>query len=133
MSHNFQESRLEFPNSLNGRHWIFLRKGLDDFRDGFPPSCENMVVYGEKRPVSIILKSSTVKSSYTAPWNKSKKSSKIQVCLSHLSPQQQSRRNYIVCIGRCLNQMCSTMLYSCLEKSISPKALIFIILIKHIL
>ncbi|XP_052539214.1 uncharacterized protein LOC128080718 isoform X2 [Tympanuchus pallidicinctus] len=79
MSHNFQESRLEFPNSLNGRHWIFLRKGLDDFRDGFPPSCENMVVYGEKRPVSIILKSSTVKSSYMAPWNKSKKSSKIQL------------------------------------------------------
>lgn len=101
---NFQESRLEFSDSVNGQHWIFLRKGLDDFRDGFSPSFENMIVYGKKQPVSIILKSSIVKSSYTAPWNKSKKSSKIQVSLSQISPQQQSRRNYIVCIKHCLNQ-----------------------------
>ncbi|XP_004941230.2 uncharacterized protein LOC422643 isoform X1 [Gallus gallus] len=74
---NFRESRLQFSDSLNGQHWIFLRKGLDDFRGGFPPSSENMIVYGKKRP--IILKSSTVKSSHTAPRNKSKKSSKIQL------------------------------------------------------
>lgn len=127
---NFRESRLQFSDSLNGQHWIFLRKGLDDFRGGFPPSSENMIVYGKKRP--IILKSSTVKSSHTAPRNKSKKSSKIQVCLSQLRSQQQSRRDYIACTECCLNQHPS-VLCSCLEKTISPKAMIFVILIKQML
>ncbi|XP_072191197.1 uncharacterized protein [Excalfactoria chinensis] len=76
---SFGKSRLQPSESLNGQRWIFLRKGLDDFRDGFPPSFENMIVYGKKRPVSVILKSSAVKSSHTAPWNKSKKPSKIQL------------------------------------------------------
>ncbi|XP_032300463.1 uncharacterized protein LOC107313358 isoform X2 [Coturnix japonica] len=76
---SFSKSRLRPPGSLNGQHWIFLRKGLDDFRDGFPPSSENMIVYGKKQPAPVILKSSAVKSSHTAPWNKSKKSSKIQL------------------------------------------------------
>nr|XP_038034174.1 protein FAM47E [Anas platyrhynchos] len=49
---NFRESRLRFSDSLNGQRWIFLRKGLDDFRDGFPPSSDNMIVSSKRLLVS---------------------------------------------------------------------------------
>ncbi|XP_059682701.1 protein FAM47E [Gavia stellata] len=119
---HFRESRLRFSDSLNGQRWVFLKKGLDDFRDGFPPSSDNMIVYGRKRPVSIALQNSTLKSSSTAPWEKRKKCAKTQVCLSKLSLLQQARRDYVAQIECCLNQH-PFALYPCLEKSISPKLL----------
>ncbi|XP_032042109.1 protein FAM47E-like [Aythya fuligula] len=117
---NFRESRLRFSDSLNGQRWIFLRKGLDDFRDGFPPSSDNMIVYGKKRPVSIIMKNSTGNSTYTAPGKKSKKCTKTQIYLSKLSPLQQARRDYVAQIEHCLKRH-PTVLYPRLEKSSSPK------------
>ncbi|KAM6071875.1 protein FAM47E-like [Theristicus caerulescens] len=119
---DFRESRPRLSDSLNGQRWIFLKKGLDDFRDGFPPSSDTMIVYGRKRPVLITLQKSTLKSSPTAPWEKRKKCAKAQVCLSKLSPLQQARRDYVAQIERCLNQHL-VVLYPRLEKSISPKLL----------
>lgn len=129
---NFRESRLRFSDSLNGQRWIFLRKGLDDFRDGFPPSSDNMIVYGKKHPVSIIMKNSTGNSSYTAPGNKSKKCTKTQIYLSKLSPLQQARRDYVAQIEHCLKRH-PTVLYPRLEKSSSPKVMSFVILVIQIL
>lgn len=117
---NFPETRLRFSDSLNGQRWIFLKKGLDDFRDGFPPSSDNVIVYGRKRPVSITLQNSTLKSSSTALW---KKCAKAQVCLSKLSPLQQARRDYVAWIECCLNHHPS-VLHPRLEKSISSKVMI---------
>ncbi|KAM6206083.1 protein FAM47E-like [Sarcoramphus papa] len=121
-SKDFRESRRRFSDCLNGQRWIFLKKGLDDFRDGFPPSPDNMIVYGRKRPVSITLQNSTLKSLSTVPRKKRKKWAKTQVCLSKLSPLQQARRDYVAQIECCLNQH-PLGLYTRLEKSISPKLL----------
>lgn len=129
---NFRESRLQFSDSLNGQRWIFLRKGLDDFRDGFPPSSDNMIVYGKKHPVSIIMKNSTGNSSYTAPGKKRKKCTKTQIYLSKLSPLQQARRDYVAQIEHCLKRH-PTVLYPRLEKSSSPKVMSFVILVIQIL
>ncbi|XP_068797079.1 protein FAM47E [Struthio camelus] len=93
-SNYFRKSKLTFSDSLNSQRWIFLKKGLDDFRDGFPPSSDNTIVYGTKRTVPIILKNNTLKSFGTAEW-KERKKCKTQVCLSKLSPLQQARRNYV--------------------------------------
>ncbi|KAM6361102.1 protein FAM47E-like, partial [Alca torda] len=106
----------------NGQRWIFLKKGLDDFRDGFPPSCKNMIVYGRKRPTSITLQKSALKSSSTVLWEKRTESSKTQVCLSKLSLLQQVRRDYVARMECCLKQN-PGVLYPCLEKSTSPKLL----------
>ncbi|XP_054060223.1 protein FAM47E [Rissa tridactyla] len=119
---DFRESRLRFSDSLNGQRWIFLKKGLDDFRDGFPPPSDNMIVYGRKRPVSITLQNSTLKSSSTVLWKKRRKSSRTQVCLSKLSLLQQVRRDYVAQIECRLKQK-PVVLYPCLEKSTSPKLL----------
>ncbi|XP_074883030.1 protein FAM47E [Buteo buteo] len=119
---DFRESRLRFLDSLNGQRWIFLKKGLDDFRDGFPPSLDNMIVYGRKRPVLITLQNRTLKSLSTVPWKKRKKCAKTQVSLSKLSLLQQARRDYVAQIECCLNQQ-PLILYPGLEKSISAKLL----------
>ncbi|XP_075400290.1 protein FAM47E isoform X2 [Tenrec ecaudatus] len=42
------KSRLKFPTSLNSRQWIFVRKGLDDFRKGCPP-CEGLITKGPQQ------------------------------------------------------------------------------------
>lgn len=120
---DFRESRLRFSDSLNGQRWIFLKKGLDDFRDGVPPLPDNMVVYGRERPVSISCQNSTLKPSPTALWKGRKKHAKTQVCLSKLSLLQQARRDYVAQIERCLNQR---LLLLCphWEKRISPKVMI---------
>ena len=123
-SKDFRESRLRFSDCLNGQRWIFLKKGLDDFRDGFPPSPDNMIVYGRKRPVSITLQNSTLKSLSTVPRKKRKKWAKMQVCLAKLSPLQQARRDYVAQIECCLNQH-PLVLCPRLEKSISPKVMMF--------
>lgn len=120
---DFRESRLRFLDSLNGQRWIFLKKGLDDFRDGFPPSSDNMIVYGRKRPVLITLQNRTLKSLFTVPWKKRKKCAKTQVSLSKLSLLQQARRDYVAQIECCLNQQ-PLILYPGLEKSISAKVII---------
>ncbi|XP_006871667.1 PREDICTED: protein FAM47E [Chrysochloris asiatica] len=39
------KNRLQVSTSLNSRQWIFVRKGLDDFRKGCPP-CEDLITKG---------------------------------------------------------------------------------------
>lgn len=119
----FQESRPRFSNLLTGQCWIFLKNGLEDFRNGFPPSPDNMLVNGRKQPVSIILENSTPKSLPRAPWKKRNQCSRAQVCLSKLSLLQQARKDYVAQIECCLSQHPSVC-YPCLEKSTSPKVII---------
>ncbi|XP_025898539.1 protein FAM47A isoform X2 [Nothoprocta perdicaria] len=94
-SNYFRESKPMLSDSLNGQRWIFLKKGLDDFRDGFPPSSDNVMVYGTKRTVPVTLRNNALKSSCAAK-QKGRKKSRTQVCLSKLSPLQQARREYVV-------------------------------------
>ena len=29
---------------LNGKEWVFIKEGLDDFRDGLPPDHEDLII-----------------------------------------------------------------------------------------
>ncbi|XP_003515243.1 putative protein FAM47D [Cricetulus griseus] len=42
-----KQEQLKFPTSLDGRRWVFVKEGLDDFRKGCPP-CEGMILRGPK-------------------------------------------------------------------------------------
>ncbi|KAL1766489.1 hypothetical protein HispidOSU_014524 [Sigmodon hispidus] len=42
-----KKEQLKFPTSLDGRRWVFVKEGLDDFRKGCPPS-EGMILHGRK-------------------------------------------------------------------------------------
>ncbi|KAM4674524.1 protein FAM47E [Amazona ochrocephala] len=118
----FQESRQRLSNSLSGQRWIFLKNGLDDFRDGFLPSPGNMLVSGRKQPVSITLENSTPRSLSRAQQKKRNQCSRAQVCLSKLSLLQQARKDYVAQTECSLSQHPSVC-YPCLDKSTSPKIL----------
>uniref|UniRef100_A0A8C6IAM6 Family with sequence similarity 47, member C n=1 Tax=Mus spicilegus TaxID=10103 RepID=A0A8C6IAM6_MUSSI len=42
-----KQEQHKFPTSLDGRRWVFVKEGLDDFRKGCPPS-EGMIIRGPK-------------------------------------------------------------------------------------
>ncbi|CAO2623940.1 Putative protein FAM47D [Lemmus lemmus] len=42
-----KQEQLKFPTSLDGRHWVFMKEGIDDFRKGCPP-CHGMILRGPK-------------------------------------------------------------------------------------
>ncbi|XP_032962176.1 LOW QUALITY PROTEIN: protein FAM47E [Rhinolophus ferrumequinum] len=42
------KNRLTVPRSLNSQRWIFVRKGLDDFRKGCPP-CDDLIIQGPQK------------------------------------------------------------------------------------
>ncbi|XP_041502507.1 protein FAM47A-like [Microtus oregoni] len=42
-----KQEKLKFPTSLDGRRWVFVKEGLDDFRKGCPPF-EGMILRGRK-------------------------------------------------------------------------------------
>lgn len=42
-----KQEHLKFPTSLDGRRWVFVKEGMDDFRKGCPPY-EGMILRGSK-------------------------------------------------------------------------------------
>ncbi|XP_068797111.1 protein FAM47E [Struthio camelus] len=46
-----------FSDSLNSQRWRFLKSGLDDFRNGFPPPCDNIIIRSTKGLSPIVLQS----------------------------------------------------------------------------
>ncbi|XP_058049451.1 protein FAM47E [Ahaetulla prasina] len=57
-----------FSDSLNGQRWRFLKNGLDDFRSGYPPPSDNVIIQGTKGPVPIILQYKKRDSSQIVPY-----------------------------------------------------------------
>jgi hypothetical protein len=40
-----KHNRLKFPGALQGQRWVFVREGLGDFRNGWPP-CHGLITQG---------------------------------------------------------------------------------------
>ncbi|KAM9295727.1 LOW QUALITY PROTEIN: protein FAM47E [Morus bassanus] len=51
-------TKQRFSDSLNGQHWRFLKSSLDDFRNGFPPPCDNTIIRSPKGHSPILLQKS---------------------------------------------------------------------------
>eukprot|EP00075_Anas_platyrhynchos_P008100 XP_021129713.2 protein FAM47A [Anas platyrhynchos] len=50
-------TKQRFSDSLNSQRWRFLKSGLDDFRSGFPPPCDNIIIQGTKGLSPVLLQS----------------------------------------------------------------------------
>jgi hypothetical protein len=35
---------MKYPVNINTKNWKFVKDGLDDFRDGLPPSHDNIIL-----------------------------------------------------------------------------------------
>ncbi|KAM9142462.1 protein FAM47E-like isoform 2-T3 [Pangshura tecta] len=117
----FQEhNKRKFSDSLNSQRWRFLKSGLDDFRNGFPPPSDNIIICGTKGPVPIVLRNRASDASRMAQQKGRKKCTKTQVSPSKLSPLQKARRDHIAQTEHCLSQH-PLALYSHLEESIPPE------------
>ncbi|KAG8134300.1 hypothetical protein E2320_007422, partial [Naja naja] len=57
-----------FSDSLNGQRWRFLKSGLDDFRSGYLPPSDNLVIQGTKGPAPIILQYKKLDPSQIVPY-----------------------------------------------------------------
>ncbi|KAL4230530.1 FAM47 [Mactra antiquata] len=106
--------------NLVGKNWLFLKDGLDDFRDGLPPPVEgDVTLKSTKGPGPAIKNSSENLTSVKRPAVR-KRFSKHQICYSRLTPLQQQRREHINQIEYGLTQH-PLALYPHLEESVNPE------------
>nr|XP_044622101.1 protein FAM47E-like isoform X4 [Equus asinus] len=83
--------RLTLPTTLNSRRWIFVRKGLDDFRKGCLP-CEGLITQG---PQEGLLPKIYHRAPRPAPKKRRNKLPKEAALLSKLSPAQGARKAFL--------------------------------------
>lgn len=80
---------------LVGRNWLFVKDGLDDFRDGYPPPVEgDIILKGSKGPGPNIKGSGDNLNSVKQPAVR-KRFTKHQMCYSRQTPLQQQMRDHI--------------------------------------
>ncbi|OCU00071.1 protein FAM47E [Xenopus laevis] len=112
--------KLNFSGAFNSRHWKFLPKGLDDFRDGYPPSSDT-----NYSPLSNCTGPAPILNNrLNDPGSTEKKPkqrfTKEQTCFSKLLPLQQARREHIAEIEYGLTQH-PLALYPHLEEGLPPE------------
>ncbi|CAF0770238.1 unnamed protein product [Rotaria sordida] len=50
--------KMKYPCHMDTKNWKFVKDGLDDFRDGLPPSHDDIILEPEKGPSPIVLSQS---------------------------------------------------------------------------
>ncbi|XP_062963527.1 protein FAM47E [Cynocephalus volans] len=83
---------LKSPTSLNGRRWVFVRKGLDDFRKGCPPPCKGLITRG---PEEGFLPRIYHRAPRPAPKKRQNKLPKEASLSSKLSPAQRAQEAFL--------------------------------------
>lgn len=102
---------------LDAKQWVFIKDGLDDFRDGLPPPHDDLILQPSRGPGPSI-KNDTwkFKESVLSPNNRL---SLNQRCYSKKLPLAQAKRDYIDNIIHDLSQH-PLALYSHLEDALPP-------------
>nr|XP_012592107.1 protein FAM47E-like [Microcebus murinus] len=91
---------LKFPTSLNGRRWIFVKEGLDDFRKGCPP-CDGLITRGPKEAFLPLISHRVPQ---PATRTSQRKLSKDAGLFSRLSRAQQARKAFVEDVEASLTQ-----------------------------
>ncbi|XP_061438937.1 protein FAM47E [Rhineura floridana] len=119
----FQEritNKERFSDALNAQRWRFLKSGLDDFRNGYPPPSDNIIIRGKQGPVPIILHYKKTDASQIVPYTARELQTRSEVIYSKLSAAQRAKKDYIAQTERCLTQH-PLALFPHLEESVPPK------------
>ncbi|XP_072352422.1 protein FAM47E isoform X2 [Scyliorhinus torazame] len=108
-------------DALNGHRWRFLKNGLDDFRDGFPPQLqEDLAIIQSEKGAGLSPFLKNVAESFKPAQRVSKRLTKSQICFSKSLPLQQTRREQMEEIEYGLSQH-PLALYPHLEEGMSPE------------
>ncbi|KAH9495193.1 hypothetical protein Btru_015617 [Bulinus truncatus] len=109
----------EKQGSSNIQSWIFLKDGLDDFRDGLPPPVQGSdFIKPGKGPVPILNNDYISTQTVKQPASK-RRLSKYQTYMSRTTPQQYQRREYVNQVEKGLLKH-PLALYPHLEDSLAP-------------
>ncbi|XP_015217267.1 protein FAM47E [Lepisosteus oculatus] len=115
------KNKQQLSGALNSHCWLFLKPGLDDVRDGYPPPVgDENFTRPQKGPVPVI--HGAEPSFSTSEKMPRKRFSKQQVCFSKLTPMQQARREHIAEVEYGLTQH-PLALYPHLEEGMCPELL----------
>lgn len=119
------KKRIDYVNSknrknkknvvLDARQWVFVKDGLDDFRDGLPPPHDDILIKPQKGPNPTIKNDHwSFKQSALSP---NKRFNVEQRCYSHALPMVQAKRDRI---EELINGLAShpLALYAHLEESL---------------
>ncbi|XP_004588027.4 putative protein FAM47C [Ochotona princeps] len=114
---NQKSNFLKFPTSLDSRNWVFVREGLDDFRNGCPP-CDHMIARGRKEAFLPMI-------SHKAPQLPSieRKLPRKASLFSKLSQAQLARKAFVAATEAKLRKH-PLARYSNLEESLPPDLLL---------
>ncbi|XP_013402325.1 protein FAM47E [Lingula anatina] len=105
---------------LIGKDWMFIKDGLDDFRDGLPPQVDDgdIMIKSSKGPAPNLMGSE-----HSTPVKQPaqrRRFNKYEVCYSRVTPQMQKRREHIDEIEYGLTQH-PLALYPHLEECMPPE------------
>ncbi|XP_048448949.1 protein FAM47B [Rhincodon typus] len=108
-------------DALNGHRWRFLKSGLDDFRDGYPPQTqEDLAMIRSVKGAGLSPFLLKVTETFRPAQSVSKRLTKSQICFSKSLPLQQTRREQLEEIEYGLSQH-PLALYPHLEEGIPPE------------
>ncbi|RUS85204.1 hypothetical protein EGW08_007030 [Elysia chlorotica] len=110
----------EIINSQNTKNWIFMKDGLDDFRDGLPPVVQGSDFVKTDKGTGPTIHFEMGKDSRVKQPAAKKRLNKFQTYLSKSTPQQQQRRDYITEVEEGLLKH-PLALYPHLEDSVIPE------------
>jgi len=120
---------LKNPNKeklLDAKQWVFIKDGLDDFRDGLPPPSNDVFIKPAKGPGPLI-KNDTWKFKETV-LSPARRLNLSQRCFSKKLPLAQAKRDNIEQIIAGLTQH-PLALYSHLEEAVPPDVRNYILMI----
>uniref|UniRef100_UPI00398F0BFD protein FAM47E isoform X3 n=1 Tax=Pristiophorus japonicus TaxID=55135 RepID=UPI00398F0BFD len=108
-------------DALNGHRWRFLKNGLDDFRDGYPPQTQEdlTIIQSQKGtgPSPLLM---NITETFKPVQSVSKRLTKSQICFSKALPLQQAKREQMEEIEYGLSQH-PLALYPHLEEGMPPE------------
>ncbi|XP_062898538.1 protein FAM47A [Mobula hypostoma] len=108
-------------DALNGHRWRFLKSGLDDFRDGYPPqSQEDLAIIQSQKGAGLSPLLVNTTETFKPAQHVSKRLTKSQICYSKALPLQQAKREQIEEIEYGLSQH-PLALYPHLEEGVPPE------------
>lgn len=109
-------NKQQLSGALNGSRWRFLKNGMDDFRDGYPPlRGDDYFIPNQKGPRPVVHGEPV-----SLKQQPRKRFTKEQVCYSKQTPLQQARGEYIEEIEYGLTQH-PLALYPHLEEGLPPE------------
>ncbi|XP_067153107.1 protein FAM47E [Apteryx mantelli] len=109
-------TKQRFSDALNSQRWRFLKSGLDDFRNGFPPPCDNIIIRNTKGLSPIVLQRRS-HSAHQKAW----KTSAIPNC--KLMPEQEVQKDFSEEMDHNLSQHPQPF-YSHLKDRVFPELLL---------